>query len=274
LSDVPGLPLCRATAGAEAPWWWRRADWLYASLGNGTLHDHDGADVRRLPVVLKQLGNLSFDDGSLVVADPYLMGAEPTAITQQLRPAQYDVLVAATQVEAGHERLAAALLVSDLESFDDWQMAHWPGQDPGNLTSENFFGYDVDAGTGCFASQAAAAIAGRVLAEDAGMLKDPLSVALFDGRSAFHAAMAAPEEGAPQLAIFESGWGDGSYATWLGMTGNGEVAVVLTDFALTTDPYAEPLVGEQPSGAVDRAPLWKRLLRRPRADEQGAGTRC
>lgn len=259
---MDGLPVCRAIAADASPWWWQRAHWLYAAIQAGELDDHDGKGAaRRLELSVVSLGSLTLGDGRLVVADPYLMGPEPAPIAQTLRAGRHRVAVARAQVGPDHERIAAAALLSDAETFVDWQMARWPGQDPATLNGEGFFGYGVDAGTGCFGSPRAASVAGRVLSEDAGMLEDPMSKALFANNPAAGAAVVAPEDGSEPIAIFSSGWGDGVYPTWLGVDSGGEVVVAVTDFLLTGDPFAAPELEAAPTPPTSRPSWWKRLSR-------------
>src|SRR3954453_7601040 len=228
------MPACRAEPPHDAPWWWLRANWVYAAITSGALPDHDGTDGNSpVPVALGLLGRLSFDDGRLVVADPYLMGEDAVPVVQELVALPYDVVAATATVGPDHPRIAAALLVRGDDPVVSWQMAHWPDQDLASLGPQEFFGYGVDAGTGCFASPAGAEAAGRVLMADAGMLADPVSAALFSGSPGAGAAVVAPAAGAVPLAVCPSGWGDGSYPTWLGLNDRDEVAVAMTDFLLT-----------------------------------------
>ena len=223
----------------------------------------DGVEKERLPVALNDLGTLTFTDGRLVVGDPYLMEAEPVPISREVSTQPYAVLTAVAQIAPGHPRIAAAMLVAGDAPIVSWEMAHWPDQDPASLKSDGFFGYGVDAGTGFFASLPAARVAGRVLFDDAGMLEDPVSAALFSGAPAAGAALVAPEADAAPIAVFSSGWGDGLYPTWLGLNENGDVAVVVTDFLLTGDPHVkpEPAAEEPPAPPTSR---WKRVFRRAR----------
>jgi hypothetical protein len=266
------LPPCRAAPPANALWWWLRANWLYGNLVDGELPEYDGsAEKRRLPVALRRLGVLSFEKGELVAADPYLMADEDIRPVQQHLPrSPYEVLIAVATVGADHDRNAAALLANGTDPIVNWDMARWPGQDPESLGPEEFFGYAVDAGTGCFADVASARATSRVLAEDAGMLNDPLSRALFVDPKAPGAAVTAPAEGARPVGVFTSGWGDGMYPTWLGLNDRQEVVVAITDFLLTSDPFAAPpdaaasVVSPPESAPVARSKQsrWKRLFGR------------
>ena len=205
------LPACHVALAGSEPWWLLRANWLYASLTSGGLDDRRGGSQKRLPLSLDVLGKLNLSDGSLVVADPYVLEEGPQALRQRLRPGSHVVAIGRATVGPDHDRIAAAVLVSGSDPIETWEMACWPGQDIKSLGDEEYFGFPVDAGTGCFASPEAAVLAGRVLAADDGMLEVPISRALLDGRvGTDSAAIVAPEDGAPPVAVFSSGWGDGS----------------------------------------------------------------
>ena len=237
------------------PWWKLRAGWIYAAIVQGELRDHDAKDDVRYVVRSESIGRLAAPDGQVVAADPYLMGPEPAPpFVKRLSADEAEVVAVRAIIGEGHERIAALVLHIGSNPIVDWVMATLPGQDVATLDVEGFFGYGVDAGTGCFGSPEAMKVAGRVLAADAGMLEDPLSKALFaDGIGTRSAAVVAPEAEATPVAICSAGWGDGVYLTWLGIDNSGNVMVALTDFLLTGDPHAAPLPpAESP---VEQQPL-------------------
>ena len=255
------LPVCQVVLAGGEPWWVFRANWLYASLTSGTLDDAQAEAQKRLPLSLDVIGELDLSDGSLVVADPYVLEEEPQPVSQRLRPGSHLVAVGRATVGPGHDRIAAAVLVSGSDPIENWEMACWPGQDVGSLPDEKYFGYPVDAGTGCFASPEAAVVAGRVLAADAGMLEDPISRALLDDKvGTDSAAIVAPEEGALPVAVFSSGWGDGSYPTWLGLSGRRDVVGAVPDVLHTAEPYATPEVPAAAAAPPTPQSRWKKLF--------------
>ena len=258
------LPSGPPPGGSTGPWWRSRAAWLYEALTVGELPDFaEGGESRRLPVDVELLGRIPISDGRLVLGDPYLMESEPTPITADVPPGVHAVHIARATVGPDHRRNAAALLIVDgAQALQRWEMALWPGQDPARLGPEEFFGYGVDAGTGCMAGVAAARVAARVLSEDAGMLEDPVSASLFGGGHEPGASVVEAEPGGGELAVFTSGWGDGSYPTWLGITADGDGAVAVTDFLLTGDPFASADMAVDPLPSLPRGPWWRRWLRR------------
>lgn len=258
-----GLPAQQVATGPSDPWWKLRAGWIYAALTSGCLADHVAGKEAPYVVQLELIGHLAIPGGHVVAADPYTMDVDTRAFVQTLAADAVDVLVARALVGEGHERVAALVLrVAGPSTIMDWQMATVAGQDLVELEEGGFFGYGVDAGTGSFGSPEAMSVAHRVLGADAGMLLDPVSVALFDdGIGTRSAVVVAVAEGAAPIAACSAGWGDGIYPTWLGVDAVGRVVVAVTDFLLTGDPHAAP----QPSIEIDRGPQTTRtsnLLRR------------
>lgn len=135
-----------------------------------------------------------------------------------------------------HYRVAAARIqVADGE-IASWEVACVGEQDLHDLGPDEFFGYGVDAGTGCFVDASATGSFGPFDGTDNDVLLDgfygaesgrPLSVTLTDSSTQAN------------LVAFHSGWGDGFYPTWVGRDGDGQVAAFVTDFHVTPDEDEE-----------------------------------
>lgn len=185
--------------------------------------------------------------GRIVACDPfvYLGQGEIEPFTVTVEPGRYRVEAAvATLTEPGepasgdpHLRVAAARLVVRDEPTAAWELALLPGQDPAALGEDEFYGYGVDAGTGCF-YDAAAEASFPDCEGDEGPLWDAFEGT--DWAPGPH-LVTAPETG-HTLAAFTSGWGDGAYPTWIGRTATGEITCFVTDFFVAPDPSeaAEP----------------------------------
>ena len=245
-------------------WRVRRPALLYDGLTSGALVDHGRAGPTHWPVTLLELGTIPLDDGSLVACDPYVGEPDEQPFTRRLEPGDHDVVLVVATVQDDHRRNAAAMLTGTMATIRRWELALRPGQKVADLEGdEEFFGYPVDAGTGCFASQAAFRATSGVLAADAGMLEDPLSEAL--EVSSHDAVVGSAAPGAPPVAMFTSGWGDGAYPTWFGIDGDDQVSVVLTDFLVNSEaPPVEPPAPPLPPASQDASGLLGRMFRRRR----------
>ena len=182
-----------------------------------------------------QVGTVSVTDpaelrlpsGRIVACDPF---------TVAVPPGSYPVTASVVEItapdgsERPQQRVAAARLTVLDEPVAVWEQAVVPEQDLASLGEDEFYGYGVDAGTGCFVDADAV---------------EPLGE--FDGdtetlQAAFEAVewsaavvtLADPASG-HNLVAFSSGWGDGVYPTWIGRTGTGEVACLVTEFFVIPD---------------------------------------
>ncbi|MFF3211560.1 DUF4241 domain-containing protein [Streptomyces sp. NPDC002886] len=183
---------------------------------------------------LAPVGELSLPTGRVVACDPfvYLGSGDIAPFTTQVPPGRYRVEAAiATLARPGeapaaspHTRVAAARLVIRDVPAVTWELALQDGQDVARLGDDEFFGYGVDAGTGCFYDASADGSFPGTEDEEGPVWAAMETVG--DGPEVFLAT--GPDGGT--LAGFTSGWGDGVYPTWVGRDEAGEVTCFLTDF--------------------------------------------
>ncbi|MEU5044205.1 DUF4241 domain-containing protein [Streptomyces griseorubiginosus] len=200
----------------------------YESGTTGVIHVADG-------------GELDLPTGQVVASDPfvYLGSGDIEPFTVSVPPGRYRVEAAVATLgrpdeppaDRPHLRVAAARLVIRAEPTTSWELALRPDQDPAELGDDEFYGYGVDAGTGCF-YDAAAEEAFPEAQEDEGPLWDAFENS--DWSPGPH-LVTSPSTG-HTLVAFTSGWGDGFYPTWIGRSASGEVTCFLTDFFVAPDP--------------------------------------
>lgn len=210
--------------------------WLFTP--GSTWTDEHG---NRAVVHVADGGVLDLPTGRVVACDPYIhLGTgdiEP--FTVAVEPGRYRVEAAMTTLtrpgepRSGrpHRRVAAARLVVRDEPTATWEPALCPGQDPAGLDEDEFYGYGVDAGTGCFYDASADAPFAEAREED----DDALWEAFDDSDGLGPLLVTSPGTG-HTLAAFSTGWGDGSYPTWIGRSAAGEVTCFLTDFFVAPEP--------------------------------------
>ncbi|MFJ5533688.1 DUF4241 domain-containing protein [Streptomyces sp. NPDC093261] len=197
-------------------------------------------------------GELWLPTGRVVACDPFvcLGQGDIEPFTVSVAPGRYRVdaavatLTQPDEPPSGdpHLRVAAARLVIRDEPTAGWELALLPGQDTGALGEDEFYGYGVDAGTGCFYDAAADASFQGWGEGDEGPLWDAFENS--DWAPGPH-LVTAPD-GGDTLAAFTSGWGDGCYPTWIGRTAAGEITCFVTDFFVAPDPSE----AEEPSGTA------------------------
>ena len=172
-------------------------------------------------------GPLRLPTGRVVACDPgWNSPVEP--FTVAVPPGEYRVEVAvaayATEYDGTPIHLedytAARVLVSEKPTAT-WELALRPGEDPRALRDGEFFGFDVDTGTGCFVDAAAAErLTGRAdTVPDVDLPTDGILV------------LDDPESGG-NLIAYPSGMGDGTYPVWIGRDTEGAVTCLVADMLI------------------------------------------
>jgi hypothetical protein len=174
-----------------------------------------------------EAGTVRMPSGRLIATDPGWIDDNVEPFDTTVAPGDYRVQLGILRFEddPGHVRVTAAKLVISPDPVASWELALTPGQDPRVLGENEFYGFGVDSGTGCFFDAAARTAFEKILDVDAdeGLIDDVMG--------AKTAVIADPESDAT-LVAYASGWGDGSYPTWIGRTASGEVACFVSDMLI------------------------------------------
>lgn len=178
-------------------------------------------------------GTLIVTSGVIKATDPFLL-TEDAGFTQTVPPGRYPVRLAHARVhgEAGG-RIAFARVDFAAKPVVRWQMALTPGQDAATLKPDHIFGYPVDAGTGSFMDQAAARnmLSKMADSEQAQAITDKwISDGEVNGKTKGLQFFLDENIAPNNIIMFQSGWGDGFYASYFGFAADNTVAALLTDF--------------------------------------------
>jgi hypothetical protein len=248
LLDDVSVPDGQGLPPSERPWeppWPLTPDparlaWLFGSgtrltydLTRGLQGPESDEGIRQVTVEVVNAGTLRMPSGRVVAKYPsWSRPVEP--FTVSVPPGEYPVLVSVARFadEPAHRRVAAAKLVirdepAETCSTETWEMALTPGQDPRLLGNGQFYGFGVDSGTGCFCDDSASADFAKLIRHD--ILAGAITGSITDPRSGTN------------LIGYESGWGDGSYPTWIGRAADGSVTCFVSDMLLM--PAASPQLG-------------------------------
>jgi hypothetical protein len=185
-----------------------------------------------------EIGQLVVTSGALAASDPFVF-PNPPPFMQAIPAGRYPVSVAIARYGTGDERderVAFARVELSNLPVTSWTMALTERQDPSALEHDGYFGYGVDAGTGCFMDP----VAGRLLAERMdredeyfNLIIDGMQTTYRDTRSWFDWRPSPERE--ENIICFSSGWGDGSYPSFFGFSAEGRVCTLLTDFFILAD---------------------------------------
>ncbi|MFJ2028505.1 DUF4241 domain-containing protein [Streptosporangium sp. NPDC087985] len=184
-------------------------------------------------IEVMDVGVVNLATGRLVVRDNdwWVPDSERDreAFTEELSPGWYRVVLSMVDFNKRgvRQRAAAAKVVIRDGPVVSWEMALRPGQNPSKIGEEEFFGFHVDSGQGCFLDITALSLLHR-------LQQDPR--AELDGarEDVLHYGWAEITDTASGLNIilFDCGMGDGAYPTWIGRSTSGEPVCFISDLEL------------------------------------------
>lgn len=198
---------------------------------------HDDA-LRALHLQRVPCGALNITSGRIVACDPLVQPEREPFVRSVGARGAFPVEV----MQGGGRHALAVLWLRDragLRATDlNWEPALLEGQSQDALGDDEFYGYPVDAGVGCFMdADGAKAMAEREARESAdpeyvSYYDDVLGTELGTADMADHYPLGAGT--ANNVLIFSSGWGDGSYPSFWALDAAGEPVALVTDFMTMT----------------------------------------
>ncbi|WMW80897.1 DUF4241 domain-containing protein [Undibacterium cyanobacteriorum] len=204
----------------------------------------DGKKLVSFEVV--SAGTLHVSSGAIVACDPLVQpGAQPFVC--QIAKGDYEVRLAIARLAGGDERVAFAKLAFSDSPVVDWKMALVENQSVEKLGADEFFGYGVDAGTGCFMDADAALLLQERMDQDEEYFEqigEQMDATYKYTRS--WASVLPSTASKANIVCFSSGWGDGCYPSFFGYSSDGKVVSLVTDFCVLDEAEAETSVEKKP----------------------------
>lgn len=199
------------------------------------------------PIELLEIGDLSVPSGRVVVCDP-LVYPDMAPLSKRVEPGEYPVKIYVAKTQNSGDRFALAKLQFTNKKAEKWVMALRDGEDINELTDQDdFFGFPVDAGLGSFLDYQSAV---AYLKFESEFMKANPGGNIYDDLLAneFKQNAQAPDDSSDpgdwinfklpetnlNVAMFHSGFGDGTYPAYWGIDKKGEVASLVIDFLVLT----------------------------------------
>jgi hypothetical protein len=188
----------------------------------------------------EDIASLVAPSGKIIACDPgcACFAEDRIPFERSVAPGRHSISLCWAKLKHSNweeERIACARLRLKPEKPVHWELATRPGEDAAQLKGGSFFGYGVDSGMGCFVDVAAFA---DMEDEDISAALQALPAGEWGQR------IVNPSHGV-NLVAFHSGWGDGSYPSYWGLDGNGEVIALVTDFGFFVENVEAEVVVER-----------------------------
>ncbi|NJO01814.1 MAG: DUF4241 domain-containing protein [Bacteroidia bacterium] len=183
------------------------------------------------------IGHLHVSTNSIVACDPLYSYGATEPFTQKVPNGDFPVRLYYTR-EFG-QRIAFAVLQFKDQPVHHWQMALRGDERSEDLAENEFYGYEVEAGMGCFKDEKASALYYDkilTLRQDNGPgfnhYKQYIEPEMEKQKEFDYLNLRPSPEHPHNVIMFSSGIGDGLYPSYFGLDENDEVVCLLTDFLL------------------------------------------
>jgi len=191
-------------------------------------------------VKLVEFGQVTLPTGRVFAADPLTYhSTEPFA--RKVKPGTYSITGSVAKIQplkkgGRQERVACVMLRFAKGEPASWINATKKSQSIAKLGSDQFYGYGVDAGAGCFCD--VTAIEALKVLDDAecandnweGWLLGKIGDKILSDQH-HGSAITVPKTKA-NIVGFHSGWGDGFYGSYWGLSKSGAALCLVTDFGV------------------------------------------
>lgn len=194
-------------------------------------------------VVALPSAELPLPSGTVSACDPHVCLSEPgEPFPQTAPPGSHPVTLSVVEFTrpgddryAPDRRVAAAHLRLREEPPVRWAMADGDEEEIRALGEEDYFGYGVDTGTGCFFDAAGGDDLYDLLGDGDALEAGFDALVDTDPDDLGPAVFTDPASGAG-LVAFRTGFGDGRYPTWAGYGADGEPVALVTEFLIVPQP--------------------------------------
>lgn len=204
------------------------AEWDPArASSNLGVFDLSEAQLAERQIIVTPIGELELPTGEIIACDPLTSDVETPALRRGVKPGRYPVSLFEAQ-----GRVSLSVLRFSPGRPVRWELAVVPGEDVAAL-ADDVYGYPVDAGFGSFMDKTAMELvaAERENLQYGDYYGEVLAAKFAPNQDRFlmHHPMAGKSL---NIAMFSSGWGDGSYPSLWGLDAAGEPLVLMTDFGV------------------------------------------
>jgi len=183
-----------------------------------------------------EVGKIYLSSGKLVVCDP-LITNDMQPFSVQFPKGDFSVLL---HKERESNCVAYAEIIFNNSAVSEWKLATTPGQDLRDLSEGEVFGFPVESGMGCFMdvdtqnslNELEQKLYKSKGADFQGIYEEFFHEHFFDENGAIdqYAFLKPAEKHPGTIFAFETGYGEGFYASYIGFDKNNAPVKIITEF--------------------------------------------
>jgi hypothetical protein len=203
----------------------------------------ENSEIDNIAINLLKLGDLNLSTGKIVACDPLVGLWNTKSFSKSISTGIYPVTVAIAKMEESGDRYAVVKLEFSAKKASKWELAISDDDDISQLKDDEYLGFPVDAGLGCFCDVETQMWYDKWEKEfmekhPDGNIYDDFFAAEFE-KNAIDANdpmdigdwlnFYLPNKPDLNVIMFHSGYGDGAYPCYWGITEDEKVCSLVVD---------------------------------------------
>ncbi len=200
-------------------------DVLNITNGNTKMID---TEFGRMLIEKIQAGKLKLSTGRIIAADPILM-YDDESYSESVKPGTYDVYIYVGKTENRKKQTVAAELRFSEDNPVKWEMALLKGESSRGFAHDEFMGYEVENGLGCFMDESVMGILDVMSEDELDKFEKNVRKEVRKNECSC-AEIIIDKKNGSNIVIFASGWNNGTFPTYYGFDKNNKLARLVTDF--------------------------------------------
>nr|WP_312575935.1 DUF4241 domain-containing protein [Sedimentibacter sp.] len=197
------------------------------NITNGKTDKVD-TEFGRMQIEKIEAGKLKLVTGKIIATDPILM-YDDQCYSKHVAPGTYSVYIYNGKIEKRKTQTVLAEL-----RFNDgipvrWEMALLEGENSNGFASDEFMGYEVENGLGCFMDEHVMDILDVLNEEELEKYENNIKNTIRKGDCVW-ADIMIDKKTKSNIIVFTSGWNSGVFPTYYGFDKNNKLIKLVTDF--------------------------------------------
>lgn len=197
------------------------------SITNGNTQIAD-TEFGRMDIEKIEAGKLKLLSGRIIAADPILL-YDDECYSEQVMPGTYTVNIYVGKADKRKKQtVAAEVRINDNEAVK-WEMALLKGESARGFGRDEFMGYEVENGLGCFMDEKVMEILDIMSEEELMDYEAKVKEAVRQSDNSC-ADIIIDKKSSLNIIVFASGWNEGTFPTYYGFDENNRLSRLVTDF--------------------------------------------
>ena len=198
-------------------------DVLNITNGNTSMID---TEFGRMNIEKIEAGKLRLSTGKIIATDPIFM-YDDECYSEQVNPGMYPVYIYVGKTDNRKKQTVLAEMRFSDNAPVKWEMALLKGESAKSFKTDEFMGYEVENGLGCFMDEKVMEILDVMNEEELEKYEKKISEAV---RSSQCSCADISVDKDDNMIVFASGWNTGTFPTYYGFDSKNKLARLVTDF--------------------------------------------